>query len=426
MALVLLNLAGSVVIVAWLYRRGRARNVLLCVAAVYVFMAFGPLVNLLMDETAYRGIVADKVELASTGFLLALGGLLVADLVMAQRDTFDASRLPAKTYDLLPVVLAALACYAVFALVTEGPLMAGADKLLRIELAGSWHYPYLLLETFAMALYVVARRTRLTHILFWINAALYLAYSLMTNERDFIFVGFALLVQRQLLSRTARSARLILFGAAGVVLASMLATLRENTELSLTQTLNIGSIPFVDTFVMDRVSDGEPFRHGHTYLDAVVSMLPAQPSEELSLSRWLVGLYARGSTGGYGFSLSGEAYLNFGLPGIVVVFFAVGLWLRFVVNRCDRSDFSAYLTVVLLATLLYALRGDSAQLLKTVAYGSIFFALLQLVSSTKEDPGQLRERTDAAGPVDQETPGGQGTGHDGGADRGDREGTTRC
>jgi hypothetical protein len=393
MAAVVINCMGSVAILVWLFRRGRARNVLLCVAAVYLFSTFGPLVNLLLDEPTYQGIVVDQVARASTGFLLALIGFLLADLVLRQRDSFDVERPRTRTYDLVPFVFLVLACYALAVLLSKGTLMVGASKLERVGLAGQWHYQYLLLEIFAMALYGLARRTRFTHTVFWVNAGLYVAYCLVTSERDFIFVGFALLIQWQLLSRGARSGRLILAGIAGVVLASVLATLRENLEFSVTQTLNMGSIPFVDTFVMALVEGGEPLRHGSTYLDAVVGMLPTRSPDQVPLDQWLVSLYAPGSSGGYGFSLSGEAYLNFGLVGIPVVFFLVGLGLRAVVNRCDRSDFSAYLTVVVFFAVLSALRGDSAQLLTTVAYGVLFFALVHTVSSRVEndegeaDPG---------------------------------------
>ncbi|MET0133369.1 MAG: O-antigen polysaccharide polymerase Wzy [Kibdelosporangium sp.] len=402
MLLVALNLAGSLLILAWLYRRGRARNVLFSVAAVFVFFAFGPLVNLLLDQPVYFGIVTGTVSQASTGFLLALVGLLAADLIKPQRSSFDVERLvPVRTYDLLPLVLMCLASYAAYVLATGGPEMIGADKLARIELAGQWHYPYLLLETFALALYVIARRTRFTRNLYWVNAAFYLVYCLVTTERDFIFVGFALLIQRQLFSRGVRSGRLILFGTAGVVLASGLATVRENLEFGVAQTLNQGPVLFVDSFVMNAVPESYPYRLGQTYLDAATSVLQVSWSDRPPLDEWLVSLYAPGWIGGYGFSLTAEAYLNFGMLGIPVVFALIGLGVRSLVNRCDQSDLAAYLTVLAIAGLLNALRGDSAQLLKIVVYGMVFFAVLHIVSSAT-DSHQLRR---AAGQGD-----GQGRG----------------
>ncbi|MET0237946.1 MAG: O-antigen polysaccharide polymerase Wzy [Kibdelosporangium sp.] len=385
MSLVALNLAGSLVILVWLYRRGRARNVLFSVSAVFLFFTFGPLVNLLLDQPVYFGIVAETVSQASTGFLLALVGLLAADIIKPQRSSFATDGLvPVRTYDLLPLVLGCLASYAAYVLATAGPEMIGADKLARIELAGQWHYPYLLMETFALALYVIAQRTRFTRNLYLANAAVYLVYCLVTTERDFIFVGFALLIQRQLFRRGVRSGRLILFGTVSVVLASGLATVRENLEFGVTQTLNQGSVLFVDSFVMNAVPGTYPYRLGQTYLDAVTSVLQLSWSDRLPLDEWLVSLYTPGWTGGYGFSLTAEAYLNFGMLGIPVVFALIGLGVRSLVNRCDQSDLAAYLTVLAIAGLLNALRGDSAQLLKIVVYGTVFFAVLHVVSSATE------------------------------------------
>ncbi len=392
MSTVAINLAGSVATLVWLYRRGGARNALLCVGVVLLLFAFGPLVNVLMGETIYSGIVEDKLDQASTGFLSALVALALADLVLPQRGSFTDDRPARRRYDLLPLVLVLSISYAVTVVATRGWLMIGLGKLERIALAGPLHYQYLLVETFVLALYFLARRTPSHHVLYWINAGCYLAYCLVTTERDFIFIGLALLIQWQLFSAGGRSRRLILFGLAGLALASALAAWREGLEVSVAQTLNQGSIPFVDTFLMDTVPASLPYRAGRTYLDAVVSVLPLpglRSADELGLADWLVSLYAPGYDGGFGFSLTGEAYLNFGMVGIPVVFFLVGLGVRVVVNRCDRSDFSTYLAVLVLSGLFNALRGDSAQLLKTVCYGAVFFAVLHVVSTARNDSGPL-------------------------------------
>lgn len=383
--LVALNLAGSIAVLVWLHRRGGAHNALLCVGAVFLFFAFGPLVNVLMDEEVYQGIVEDRLAQASTGFLLALVGLLLADLVLPQRTGFVVDRQPPRNYLLLPLVMVALSGYAVALVAIRGPLMVGADKLERIALAGSWHYPYLLVETFALALWFAARRTPFTHALYWVNAGCYLVYCLTTNERDFIFLGFALLIVRGLFAGQVRSRGLVAFGVVGVALASALATMREGLAFSVAQTLNQGSIPFVDTYVMTVVPDADPYRFGQTYVEAVASVVPRlRVGDRPPLDEWLVSLYAPGSNTGFGFSLTAEAYLNFGVAGIPVVFFLVGLGVRAVVNRCDRSDFTTYLTVVVLAAVCYALRGDSAQLVKSVVYGAVFFGMLHAVSTPWE------------------------------------------
>ncbi|OLF06593.1 O-antigen polysaccharide polymerase Wzy [Actinophytocola xanthii] len=373
-----LNLAGSLVMLGWMFRRGGTRNVLLGVGVVFAFMAYGPLVNLILGESTYGGIVIAHLPAASTGFLLALVGLAFADLLQPQRQV----RVPAtspRTYELLPIILAGLAGYAAVRILTLGPAMLGADKLTRIELAGRWHYPYLLAETFAVALYFVARRTAFYRALYWLNAAAYVAYCLVTTERDFLFVGLAVLVHVQVFDPSMRSRRLVVLGVASVALAAFLAALRENLTFGLAQALNQGSIPFVDTFVRLVVPDFWPYRFGESYLEAL------NPRGEL-LQTWLVNLYAAGSSGGYGFSLTAEAYLNFGTLGVPVVFVALGLLVRWTVNQAGRSEWTTYLSVLLLTAVLTTLRGESAQLVRMMGYGVVFFAVVWLGSSRSRTP----------------------------------------
>ncbi|WP_309112234.1 O-antigen polysaccharide polymerase Wzy [Saccharothrix sp.] len=387
MTVVLINLAISLAVLVRLYLRGGTRNVLVSVAAVFVFFSFGPLINLVVGTSVYEGIVTEQIPRASTGFALALVAMAIGDLVAPQRRTFDKARLarPAKAYELLPVVLAGLAVYALFVVVSKGPDMIDLDKLERLALAGPWHGGYLLLEAFALSMYFIAKRTRLTRNVYWVNAGLYLAYCLATAERDFIFIFFSLLIQAQLLKNRAGSTRIVLAGVGFFVLASFLAAARQSQDVSMEQALNQGSITFVDTFVMNIVPHYVPYYSGATYLDNLLGVLPSWLSVKSapSLGEWLVSLHAPGSGGGYGFSLTGEAYLNFGLPAIPVVFFLITLVHRFIVNRSDRSDWWTYLNVLFVATLMYSLRGDSLQLMKVIAYGAAFFAVCHLLSSSR-------------------------------------------
>jgi oligosaccharide repeat unit polymerase len=382
---VVFSLTGSVAILAWLFARGRTRNVLLCVAAVFVFMAFGPLLNLIMGESAYEGIVETELGPTSIGFLSALVGLAFADLVLPQRRTLTRPA-PARKYELFPLLMVGLTGYALLKIGTIGPSLLGVDKLERIELAGPWHYPYLLVETFTVALYFVALRTRFFRVLYWVNASTYVVYCLVTTERDFLFVGLAVLIHVQLFDTTVRTRRLVLLGTAGVALGALLAALREGLSFGLTQALNQGSIPFVDTYVRHLVPDYLPHLHGRTYLDGVLGVLPdAFYSRDVQpLDAWLVDQYAPGSSGGYGFSLTAEAYLDFGVVGIPVQFFVLGLLVRWVLNRADRSDWSTFLSVVMVTAVFGALRGDTAQLVRILLYGAVFFAVLHLLSSRSD------------------------------------------
>jgi oligosaccharide repeat unit polymerase len=262
--------------------------------------------------------------------------------------------------------------------------MIEVDKISRLEMAGPWHYPYLLLESYALATYFIAARTGFYRSVYWINAGCYLGYCLVTAERDFLFVGLALLIHVQLFSPSMRSRRLVVLGAAGGALAALLAALREGKEFSVSQALNQGSLPFVDTFMRDVVPAFYPYRNGGTYLDAVVGMLPGVHRQPLE--GWLVDLYTPGAPVGYGFSLTAEAYVNFGPLGVPVVFLVLGLTLRWIVNRADRSDWWTYLSVVAVTAVFNGVRGESGQLVRIVLYGSAFYGVLWLVSSRRTTP----------------------------------------
>jgi hypothetical protein len=375
---VVLSLAGSLVCAGWLFTRGRTRNVLACVVAVFIPFAYGPLVNLITGAAAFDGIVLDELDPAALGFFLAVAALTVADVLTPQRPTFTSPPMT-RIYELLPVVLVVLAGFAAIRIATVGPAMLEVDKIARLEMAGSWHYPFLLFESYALAMYFVAARTGFYRSVYWINAACYLAYCLVTAERDFLFVGLAVLIHVQLFNPSVRSRWLVALGAGGAALAALLAALREGLEFSVSQALNQGSLPFVDTFMRDVVPAFYPYRAGSTYVEAVASLLPGV--ERHPLEGWLVSLYTPGAPVGYGFSLTAEAYVNFGPLGVPAVFLALGLSLRWIVNRSDRSDFWTYLSVVSVTAMFNALRGESGQLLRIVLYGAAFYAVLWLMSS---------------------------------------------
>jgi hypothetical protein len=81
-----------------------------------------------------------------------------------------------------------------------------------------------------------------------------------------------------------------------------------------------GSVLFADTFVMRLFPDALPFRWGATYVDGLVKLLPLRIGPAAVAVR-LAGVRVRaGKWFRFGFSLAGEAYLNFGLAGIPAVF----------------------------------------------------------------------------------------------------------
>ena len=127
-----------------------------------------------------------------------------------------------------------------------------------------------------------------------------------------------------------------------------------------------------------RPPDAQRVDGDHVTVHAVLNLVPgrAQPP----LAQWLVDRYAPGSASGYGFSLTGEAYLNYGFWGIPALFAGLTVAHRLLINRIDRAPVYAYGSVLFTVAWMYGFRGESAGLLKTCVYGLVFYGVLRLVT----------------------------------------------
>jgi hypothetical protein len=386
---------------------GTRRNVLAYVGLYFFVFAFGPVINHVTGARIYFGTTVEQIPKAAMGFALALLGMLLAAFVIRQRDDF--AETPAepekRTYPLVPVVLWTLTAYSAAIVLFRGPAMLGANKLIQVALAGPFHYEYLLVQLCACSLYFLAWRSPAGRVAFVANFLGYLVYSLTTSERDFIFVLFSLVLHHQLL-RPVRLRRLALMGAALLWVASALFALRSGGGgVRTADVLNQGSLLFVDTFVMQLVPGSMPLLYGHSYLDAVTGLLPfGLGGVSISLTQWLVNTYAPGSSSGFGFSLTAEAYLNFGLLGIPVVFAVLTATHRWLVNRIDTGHVFAYTSVLYTTAWMYAFRGESATFVKTVAAGLLMYLVIHLCSMRVREKGDDRAaRRRAGAPVPPDT-----------------------
>jgi hypothetical protein len=138
----------------------------------------------------------------------------------------------------------------------------------------------------------------------------------------------------------------------------------------------------VDTNVLAIVPEQMPFYEGRTYLNGVANLLPSRLYHtQLNLSEWLVDWIAPGSPGGYGFSLSAEAYMNFGRPGVLGFFMLTAFIQIWLVNRFRMSDFYAFFSVFYTGIWMYSLRNDSFTMIKSCTYAIAFYGLAQALSN---------------------------------------------
>lgn len=380
-------MAVSVGLLVVMRRGRRGENVLFYVGAFFALFAFGPVINYLVGNPVYFGIRENYIDDASVGFTFALAGLAVAHHVtLAERRQGAASDVDSRClYQFFPPLLVVLIAYGAVVAVRVLPASVASNKFGQIALAGPGHNVYLLIELCVVSTYFLTRRTALLRTLWYGNTIVYVVYCLATSERDFLFVLFSVLLHRYVVERPhGRPVQVVLAGLGAVVLASLLFASRSGDDLDLASVLNQGSLLFVDSFVMEWLPRHQGFSFGGTYVQTILSLPPTwiYDSGVPSLSAWLVQLYAPGSDGGYGFSLSAEAYMNFGFAGVFVVFVLLGLSIRAIATRFGRSDWRSFLSVYYLAIVLYAIRGDSSQVIKSVVYGTIFFAVISITSGT--------------------------------------------
>ncbi|MFY1660811.1 O-antigen polysaccharide polymerase Wzy [Micromonospora sp. WMMD1274] len=371
---------GAAMLLAVFLRSGRS-DFLPYLFAYFIFFGLGPAINYALGNEIYVGIIPDKIKEACLALLLALAGVAAVALLMPIRERLpDLSvlRAPRKNA-LVPAALWAMASYAAVILLLRGPAMITGNKLERIQLAGPLHYRYLALEICACSLYFLTRAVPSARLPYWLNFGLYVLYCLATNERDFLFVAFAVAMHILLLQRRRIPPKFGLAGVAFAVAATYLSAVRSGGTLNIGKALNEGSTMFVDTYVMTYGDSSLRLWPGQSYAEALLALLPsALVPDRPMLMNWLVDQWAPGSTSGYGFSLTAEAYLNFGLVGIPFVFAAITLGHRLILLRAGRGHVFAYASILYTVDWMYGFRGESITFLNTLLYGAVFYAVICL------------------------------------------------
>lgn len=395
--LVWLSIVVSATSVFALFLRGGKRDVLPYLAAYFMFFGLGPAINFAGHQKIYHLIDIDDLGKASLGIALAIAGMAVTGLLLpanSQRTHPIETPNEPRQFPLVPVALFGLTAYALVVITLRGPEMLQVDKHARIALAGDWHYKFLLLQFFACSLYFVTRRRTVDRVAYWANLACYIAYCLATRERDFIFVIFALLLYRQ--ARRRRGSLTVLGATAGaaILLATFLASMRSKKEFGVNSALNEGSVLIVDTFVVGLVPARVQYLMGQTYVDALLNLFPTfLVGERGSLSAWLLETVAPTSRSGWGFSLTAEAYLNFGPLAIPVVFGALTAIQRWLAARAPHGHFATYASILFTLVWMYNFRGESRAFIISMAGGLAFYGAVSLFShpvATAHEPARAR------------------------------------
>jgi hypothetical protein len=229
----------------------------------------------------------------------------------------------------------------------------------------------------------------------------YFLMSLMFGSRGELIAPVIFIVWAQhTMIRPIRLMRLLLLAILAAFILQGVGNTRQGMPLysspdsALAGVLTGVSSPVHVTGVVVELTPARfPFLHGDTYVEALKRQLPGPLSNRLFgppedtaafVFRRMIGL--RSEDYGYSFSIPSEAYLNFGLPGTLVVGLLVGALLGWSFRRVSRHPSRAIevLYPVLLATLPHAIRTDALGDIKSVLYPMLMiWAALQLAPGQK-------------------------------------------
>jgi hypothetical protein len=257
-------------------------------------------------------------------------------------------------------------------------------------------YRFIFIQIFLTAFFFQARGTFLQRWLYNSNFISYVLYCLLTWERDFIFPLFSIFLHVNVLRGGTfwGVAKIGSIAAAAASLGTWLFLVRGDHavgELGIS-ILNQGSLLFVNTYFLQLLEEGVGPFYGFTYWNALLNLFPHWiVSTDFNTLSWFHAQYAPRGESGYGFGLDAEAYLNFGVSGVVCVFLVLGSFQRFVFNRIGKSSFYLYFSVFFTGFLMYSLRNDSLALIKGSIYAILFFWLIIIASVVLRRVGRRRE-----------------------------------
>ncbi|MDE2127233.1 MAG: hypothetical protein KGJ62_11635 [Armatimonadetes bacterium] len=244
--------------------------------------------------------------------------------------------------------------------------------------------------------------------------ALYVIVNSLVSTRHYVtsviyITVFVLYIQRLRMGRVIRTSRIVAGLAAILVLGVGLGLLRGGTQQKgafllplayLTETFDMSEM------LQETIKARLPLEWGRSWVeDVAYSFIPRQlfPNKptvfgttrlELEVAPGLAPLRTLVFRAVFPIGIYGEAYVNFGIPGIVLLMFGMGLFLRFASNCCldlaysnvPRMRHVFYLVIfgTLCADTLGYMR-TFGQFLATIGFDTLLFAVCCLVVAVGRD-----------------------------------------
>lgn len=369
--------------------RGGLKDLITPLILFYFYFAFGPIINLLLGNSIYFGIPLEFIPKATWIFFTGIATLTIGSLIWSPPKTFPAELKKLNLNALTPVMCLSI----VYALYVIGMVsLSGAqDKISKIAIAiPGLHYNYLLLQIYLISFYFLLK-DGFPRKIYYLNVLLYVLYSLVIGERDYIFPIVSILFHRFLLRPPeARSnMKLVAVMLGMLLLATGVFFLRDTTQSSegvLAAIMNQGSLLFVNTFSLKLLEERVDYFMGFTYFNSILNLLPNWIYKtDFNTLDWFKNHYAAASTSGYGYGLDAEGFINFSFFGVFLVFFFILFLQRKIIKRLGTHPFFSYYSVFFTGFTMYSLRNDSLAFLKGNLYAIIFFFLIFKLSWKKEN-----------------------------------------
>ena len=372
----------------------------------YFYSAILPAGAYIAGGQIYAGIDPRYIPDALFLSLLCLGGLLVAGFLAQFRTQ---ALVPPAWEPEAPGKISVLIAIAVFSSIFLAAVynidVFFMPKTSDSSALFSLHYKVLLLASVFCCVFIS---------LYWKTGGIaaygiivLTIYCLVFKERDFFLAG--LLGALVLYSKKKIGNKSILIIAVFALSAfSYLSVGRSAVfeSFDISTVANQGSNLFVNTFVTRYFehTNSEDFYLGQTYYASFIDTItlgyvPFRPT----LASWLAGEYTGPwGTGGYGFSIEAEAFMNFGYYGAFGLFLAIGVFLHQAESLAMRGYRSGRIMLGWsVMFLMYGIRGESLNIFKSfmlVVIVAAVFHILDTEAATRssiariERSGTLKRR----------------------------------
>ena len=356
----------------------------------YFYFCFGPYIANMLELPIYSGIKKDYLYESSFAFFLAIAtlslfpsnwiGKITTGYALVIKEPILVRQI-ATFFMFFPVV-------ALFLLAFMRIGFAPLDKVQRIQSVGIGHYVILTLWPLFLFCYMVVMPKSIMTLKVFLKFScivfLYFTYCYYMGERDFALLIVPLYFWFYK-DQSVALWKLILGGGLGGFGFTLMSAGRssEFAGSGLGSFLNQGSNLMVTSNVISWLEQGQLVMWGQSYFSGFVNMLTLGAVKlTTALSIWFSRKYSPAANdGAYGFSIEGEALLNFGFIGIPFLFAFIAFFLAWnYEGYLKNRPVGTLLTYFSLFYFVYAIRGESLILFKAFIYCVIIFFSLLFIS----------------------------------------------